>query len=436
MNIHRSSTAARLALAITTFGAGHALAAPAPDLANDPARHAAQVIEKTLQKHAPEIHRCFEKALADRLDVSGNVEVEVDVGKAGKVTAARLAIPGGGEAPSDLTACVQEAASHFVLEGIEAGASVDLPFAFAGQADQFAVKVADVPERGPRAAAAKRAGKGASANAAAAAAPFAVKLLIDPVNVRTPKAALTLLTVLPKSRVAPHRHPKAAKAFYLLSGRAHFLGPAGTAPITVEPGTAIFVPPGYPHALDTLGRSDGAVFLQIFTPPGPEQVYRDPADPEARAAFEVLRDGARLPAGAATAAPVVVQLASTKATPIWGGKATAHTLLDQKNASSADLALLVVDVAPGAQWPRHGHEGASELIYVASGGGTLEVGSETTPFGPETALYLPAGQPHALKFAAKGPTQLIQIFAPAGPEGQASAGVQAGKQEESGKVMR
>jgi quercetin dioxygenase-like cupin family protein len=432
MTFDKITPARLLALAISTAVAGPAVAAPAPDLTNDPARHAAQVIEKTLQKHAPEIHRCFEKALADRLDVAGNVEVEVDVGKAGKVTAARLAIPGGGEAPADLTACVQEAASHFVLDGIEPGASVDLPFAFAGQADQFAVKVADVPERGPRAAAAKRAGKGA-ATSAAAAAPFAVKLLIDPVNVRTPKAALTLLTVLPKSRVAPHRHPKAAKAFYLLSGRAHFLGPAGTPPVTVEPGTAIFVPPGYPHALDTLGRSDGAVFLQIFTPPGPEQVYRDPSNAEARAAFEVLREGARLPEGAPATAPVVVLPGSTKALPVRDGKTTARTVLDQKTTGSADLALLVVDVAAGGQWSRHSHDGASELIYVASGGGTLEVGSESTPFGPETALYLPAGQPHALKFGAKGPTQLIQIFAPAGPELQAGAtapATQAGKKVE------
>jgi quercetin dioxygenase-like cupin family protein len=417
-----------------------AWAAPAAGLRDDPAQHAAQVIEKTLQKHAPDVHRCFEKALADRLDVAGNVEVEVDVGKAGKVTAARLSIPGGGEAPVDLAACVEEAARHFVLEGIEPGASVVLPFAFQGQLDQFAVKVADVPERGPRSAATKA---GSKASAPAAPAPFAVKLLVDPVNVRTPKAALTLLTVASRSRIALHRHPQSAKALYLLSGHGRFLGPPGTPAVVVDPGTAIFVPRGYPHAIEAPGKFENAVFLQIFTPPGPEQVYRDPSDPEARAAFEVVRDGGRGQGAAAAApggaAPVVAKLASTPGVPVWGGKATAHTLLDQAVTGSGDLALLSIDVKPGAEWPRHGHDGASELLYVTAGGGTLEVGSERTPFGPETALYLPAGQPHAIKFAPGATTRLIQIFAPAGPEQQAAAGAaigagaQAGKKEESSR---
>jgi quercetin dioxygenase-like cupin family protein len=407
-------------------------------LAQDPARHAAEVIEKALQKHAPEVHRCFEKALADRLDVAGNVEVEVDVGKGGKVTAAKLSIPGGGEAPPDLATCVEEAARHFVIEGIEPGAQVVLPFAFQGQADQFAVKVADVPERGPRAAAAKRAGKAA---AEGAPPPFAVKLLIDPVNVRAPKAALTLLTVAPKSRVAMHRHPKSAKAFYLLSGHARFLGPTGAAPVMLDPGTAIFVPPGYPHALETLGKSEPAVFLQIFTPPGPEQVYRDPADPEARAAFEVVRDGARGPSGppgAPAVTAVVARLAGRE--PVAGvGKSSSYPLLDPRNTGHSDLALNVVDVKAGAEWPRYSNDGASELIYVVSGGGTLEVGSERTPFGGETALYLPDGQPHAIKFAASGPTRLVQIFAPASPEPGSTAAptgtgaAQAGKKEQSSR---
>ena len=429
-------TALLLAL-LTAAPAAPAVARAANVASDDPARRAAEVIEKTLHKHAPEVHRCFEKALADRLDVAGNVEVEVDVGAKGVVKSAKLSIPGGGEAPADLATCVEEAARHFVLDGIEPGASVVLPFAFQGQVDQFAIKVADVPERGPRAAAAKRAGKAAAAPAPnAPPPPFAVKLLIDPVNVRVPKAALTLLTVAPKSRVAMHRHPKAAKAFYLLSGHARFLGPAGAAPVNVDPGTAIFVPPGYPHALETLGKSDSAVFLQIFTPPGPEQVYRDPTDAEARAAFEVVREGARTPAAAADAVVVVARLASTPASATGAGPATAHVLLDGHNTGSSDLALIVVDVPPGAQWPRHSHTGASELIYVESGAGTLEVGSEQTPFAGETALYLPAGQPHAFKFAATGPVRLVQIFAPAGPEQQAAAGgggVHAGKKEESSR---
>ena len=37
---------------------------------------------------------------------------------------------------------------------------------------------------------------------------------------------------------------------------------------------------------------------------------------------------------------------------------------------------------------------------MAAGEGTLRVGSEDYPFGSESVLYLPAGQPHAIKFIA------------------------------------
>lgn len=402
----------------TAVAAVCALATPpalraAPD---DPARRAAEVIEKTLQKHAPEVHRCFEKALADRLDVAGDVEVEVDVGPAGKVVAAKLRGSGGSEAPAGLAACVEQSARNFVLTGIEAGASVVLPFSFQGQVDQFAIKAADVPDRGPRAAAGKR----------AVAPPFSIKLLIDPVNVRVPKAALTLLTIAPKNRVAMHRHPGSGKALYLLAGRARLLGPSGAAPIVVDPGTAIFVPPGYPHALETLGKDDSAVFLQVFSPPGPERVYRDPNDAQARAAFEVVRDGAKAPAaaapGAAAPAPVVVKPASAPTLPMPAGAGTTKVLLEPGVTGSPDLTLALVELPAHAQRLRHSHDGASELLYIAQGSGTLEVGSEITPFGPETALFLPAGQPHAMKFAGTGPARIIQIFAPAGP-GQHAAGV-------------
>ena len=360
----------------------------------------AEAIERALQKHAPDVHRCFEKSLADRLDSAGKVEVEVEVGQAGQVTGARL-LNQAGEVPPELSACVREAAKAWKMQGVEPGAAVVLPFAFEGQAQQYVVKAADVPDKGP--------GAGKSKGPAAA---FTVKVLVDPVNVRNPHASLTLLTVGPARRVAMHRHPQSAKILYLVKGRARVLGPSGVPPIKADQGTAVFLPEAYPHVIENMARQEEAVFLQIFSPPGPERVYRDPKDLEARAHFEVIRDPrVKAPAGVK---PVLATWERPAAAAT--AKARAHVLLDAQTTGSPSLSLSVLELPPGMTVPRHHHEGASELLYVLEGGGKLTVGAEVMPFGGATALYLPPSQAHELKVSAGSPTLLLQVFSPAGAE--------------------
>ena len=67
----------------------------------------AEAIERALQKHGPDVHRCFEQALADRLDAAGKVEVEVDVGAGGQVTGAKLLPQGAAICRPALATCVQ-----------------------------------------------------------------------------------------------------------------------------------------------------------------------------------------------------------------------------------------------------------------------------------------------------------------------------------------
>ena len=76
----------------------------------------------------------------------------------------------------------------------------------------------------------------------------------------------------------------------------------------------------------------------------------------------------------------------------------------------------LVMAEPGAQVPRHSHAGSDEIIFVAAGAGELTVGSEKFPFEAPEALFLPAGQPHAVKFTGTDKTEMVQIYAPAGPE--------------------
>lgn len=361
-------------------------------------------IEKTLQKHGPELHRCFEKALADRLDVAGRIEVEVDVGAGGRVSKARV-LTQGRDVPPALTTCVQTSAAGWTIDGIEPGAAVVLPIAFQSQANQFVVKAADVPDRGPAAPKARGGTK--------AQAPFTVKVLADPVNVRAQQVSLTRLTVGPASRVAMHRHPRSAKVLYLVKGHARVLGPTGTPPFKLDEGTALFLPPGYPHVIENMGRQADAVFLQAFSPPGPERVYRDPADPAGRADFEVVRDP-RVKAPEGTP-PVAVEAAKVDPVDVLGGKGKARVLLDQKTTGSPALALTVLELQPGAELPRQTDASAASLLYVVAGGGEVTVGSEKTAIEAESTVHIPAGQPAGAK-ATVGPTVIVQIHGPAGPE--------------------
>ncbi len=364
----------------------------------------AGILQSALVAHGGEVNRCFERALADTLDVSGKIELAVDVGAAGKITKAEPALD---EVKSPvLLACLEASALTWSLVGIDPGSTVVVPLAFEGQAAQFTIKVADAPEHGPPAP--KHRGGGS-----AAAPPFSVKLLVDQATMHAQKASLVQLTVAPANRIALHRHP-GAELLYVLRGHARVLGAAGVAAEKLDEGMAIYIPPSMPHAIENMGRQAPAVLLEVFVPPGPEKVYRDPRDPEGRAAFEVIHDPkVASPPGAkfVLSAPVAAD-----AVPLFAGKGKATPLLDVAHTGNRAVYLGKLEADPGVEVPRHSHPGAEEIIFVMAGTGELTVGSEKFPFGPSEALYIPAGQPHAVKFTGTEKTEMVQIYAPAGPE--------------------
>jgi quercetin dioxygenase-like cupin family protein len=225
--------------------------------------------------------------------------------------------------------------------------------------------------------------------------------------------AVAQLTVAPANRIALHRHP-GGELLYVVRGHARVLGAAGVAPEKLDEGMAIYIPPSMPHAIENMGRQTAALLLEVFVPPGPEKVYRDPKDPAGRAAFEVLHDpNVASPEGAKF---VVATPTAGAALPLFGGKGKATPLLDVAHTGNHAIYLGKLEVEPGVEVPRHSHAGAEEIIFVMAGAGELTVGSEKFPFeGPE-ALYIPAGQPHAVKFTGTDKAELVQIYAPAGPE--------------------
>jgi quercetin dioxygenase-like cupin family protein len=231
--------------------------------------------------------------------------------------------------------------------------------------------------------------------------------------VHAQKAAVVQLTVSPANRIALHRHP-GAELLYVLRGHARVLGAAGVAAEKLDEGMAIYIPPSMPHAIENMGRQTPAVLLVVFVPPGPEKVFRDPKDPEGRAAFEVLHDPkVTSPEGAkfVVSAPVAADAAT-----LFGGKGKATPLLDVAHTGNRGVYLGKLEADPGVEVPRHSHPGAEEIIFVTAGAGELTVGSEKFPFEASEALYIPAGQPHAVKFTGTDKAEMVQIYAPAGPE--------------------
>lgn len=342
-------------------------------------RRVAVAVENTLRERAPEVHRCFEQALADRLDIAGRLELEVELGKGGAVSKVRA----GARAPqltAGLVECVVAAARSWRLSDVEPGSTVVLPLTFAAEPAQFVVRAADVPERGPAAR-----GKGPP--------PFSLRILADPVNVRARDLAATSWTIAPAQRVAMHRHPSSSKLVFVLRGRARLLGPEGFAAMSLAEGAAVFVPRGFPHVLENMGRQLPVELLQVYVPGGPERVYRDPEDVEGRAHFEVVRE----PRVALPEGPRPVLLSVGEAAPASGAsdRARARSLVHPDGEGSMGFAATLVEIDPGGSLPPV--PGPAEFRFVLQGEGTLLVGQEPHPLAPASAAYLPAGQARGVR---------------------------------------
>jgi quercetin dioxygenase-like cupin family protein len=366
-----------------------------------------RALQSALEKHGGDVNRCFEKALADTLDVAGKVELSVDVGDEGKVIRA-TALDHTATSPV-LLACLESSTATWVIPGVASGTTVILPLAFEGQMAQFSIKTADAPERGPGSA---KAGK---ARPKAGPAPaFSVKVLVDEATMRARQASLSLLTIAPANRIAMHKHP-GAELLYIKKGRARVLGPSGVTPELLNEGSAIFIPAGMPHVIENMVRSASVEILQAFVPLGPERVYRDPTDVQGRADFDVIRDPRKaiVPAGARF---VVESLEKAPVHTLAGGKIRVHDLFDPAIIGSNVVSASVVEFSPGTELPRHSHDGSAEIVYILSGSGEVQIGSEKIAFGADQVFHIPEGQPHGARFTGAEKTEALQIFAPAGPE--------------------
>jgi mannose-6-phosphate isomerase-like protein (cupin superfamily) len=199
-----------------------------------------------------------------------------------------------------------------------------------------------------------------------------------------------------------HRHPHSAKILYLVKGHARLLGPEGATPLKMDEGAAAFVPAGYPHVIENMGRQSTAVFLQAFSPPGPERVYRDPTDARGRAEFEVIRDSA-------SAKPTNSQIVAATATETKPVALPRNAGEIKRLLTGGGMSLALLDLVDGAEVQSPGTSPGTELLYFISGGGSIKVGGETSPLTAESLVHVPRGMPYVIKAAAADTNEKVRV---------------------------
>jgi mannose-6-phosphate isomerase-like protein (cupin superfamily) len=84
-------------------------------------------------------------------------------------------------------------------------------------------------------------------------------------------------------------------------------------------------------------------------------------------------------------------------------------LVGGERTPSRDLTVGTAEIPPGAALLRH-HHAPGEVYYVLDGEGLTEIDDLTTPVGPGTALYIPAGARHRTRNTGTRPLRFLWIF--------------------------
>jgi quercetin dioxygenase-like cupin family protein len=88
--------------------------------------------------------------------------------------------------------------------------------------------------------------------------------LLGPQNSDAKNLAFGLATFPPDSKAPPHTHDSQEEIIFILSGRGEFV--TAERKVALEPGTAIFIPPGLQHQI--VVTSDETIKLvTVFSPP-------------------------------------------------------------------------------------------------------------------------------------------------------------------------
>jgi quercetin dioxygenase-like cupin family protein len=88
--------------------------------------------------------------------------------------------------------------------------------------------------------------------------------LLGPQNSSAKNLAFGVATFPPDSKAPAHTHDTQEEIIFILSGRGKFVTAERT--VALEPGTAIFIPPGSPHQIVVTG-DETIKLVTVFSPP-------------------------------------------------------------------------------------------------------------------------------------------------------------------------
>jgi quercetin dioxygenase-like cupin family protein len=99
------------------------------------------------------------------------------------------------------------------------------------------------------------------------------------------------------------------------------------------------------------------------------------------------------------------------------GKLQVRVVVDEANTGNKEAALSLLSLKGGLEVPLHTHSSA-ELLFVISGTGMVTGNGKPQEVKPGSAIYIPAGTVHGFQHTGEDPGEVLQLYAPGGPEGR------------------
>ena len=109
------------------------------------------------------------------------------------------------------------------------------------------------------------------------------------------------------------------------------------------------------------------------------------------------------------------------------GALRATIYLEGSRAVPALASLGALAGEPTLVIPEHDHHQSAEVLWIERGSGTMRVGAETVPVGPDTFVFVPPLTAHGFVPDGTGPIFAYQVYLPSGPEQRFRGGVDSGR---------
>jgi quercetin dioxygenase-like cupin family protein len=353
------------------------------------------VVAAAVRESYPRLHSCFARAATVDRARGGTVFVRITMGGGERVATARVERDELSDARA--RACVLEVLVGLAFRGASAagvaqGSEILVPITFSPDPGQFGVGLDSAPsfEVSPG---------------------LVARPLLHEGSVGVRRASLTLLVLASRERAVALPRVEAEQLLFVAKGScgAEIEGSGGRGRATLvrlSTRDALFLPAG--AAASLRGESE---LVQVIVPAGAERRYLG-------AKASAASDGAAaVPRGPGERRPLPVRWAGARKIRLPGpavGGITVVPLLHEANVRTSSAYLGILSAKAGTTAPEHAHLSEAELVYVLSGRGVAKLDGVRREFGPGDALHFESGSSHS--FEASTDLEVVQVYAPAGPE--------------------